>query len=156
MIDAVRAQTWQNWELVIVDDGSWDDTVAGVSGAAPADSRIRLVEHPHTGVSAARNAGIEAATGAYLAFIDSDNASEPDFLTDMMVAMEAEDDDAAFATMKVDHGRLRRSGRTQPDRESLAIANTIDLDTFVVKRDGDRHRGRVRYLLVERSTSTSS
>ena len=135
MIDAVRAQTWQNWELVIVDDGSWDDTVAVVSGAARADSRIRLVERPQTGVSAARNAGIEAATGAYLAFIDSDNAWEPHFLTDMMVAMEAEGDDAAFATVEVDHGRLRAFRQTQPDRESLAIANTIDLNTLVVKRE---------------------
>ncbi|MCR2818076.1 glycosyltransferase [Microbacterium sp. zg.Y1090] len=134
MIDAVRAQSWQNWELIIVDDGSWDDTAAVVTGAAATDPRIRLVEREHAGVSAARNAGIAAANGTYVAFIDSDNAWEPHFLTDMIVAMEADGDDAAFATIEVDHGRLRAFRQTQPDRASLAIANTIDLNTLVVKR----------------------
>jgi GT2 family glycosyltransferase len=71
-IESVRAQVYSDWELVIVDDGSADGTIAFI--AALADARIRLVPLTHQGnVARARNAGLRVADGVYIAFLDSDD-----------------------------------------------------------------------------------
>jgi glycosyltransferase involved in cell wall biosynthesis len=77
---SVRAQTLTDWEWVIADDGSTDDTVRIVEEQAALDPRIRLVRCAHGGPSAARNAAMRAAKGAYFAFLDSDDIWSPDFL----------------------------------------------------------------------------
>ena len=74
-IDSVLAQTFQDLELIVVDDGSSDDSVAVVN--ATRDPRIRLVRQDHEGVCAARNRGIECARGSYIAFLDSDDTWAP-------------------------------------------------------------------------------
>jgi GalNAc5-diNAcBac-PP-undecaprenol beta-1,3-glucosyltransferase len=78
-IESVRRQTHRNIEIVVVDDGSPDNT-ASVIQAIP-ESRIRYVRHDtNKGVSAARNTGINAATGEYIAFIDDDDEWREDKL----------------------------------------------------------------------------
>ncbi|HEY3704759.1 MAG TPA: glycosyltransferase family 2 protein [Terracidiphilus sp.] len=72
-IDSVRAQSHVNWELIVVDDGSSDDTAELIRSNIAEDSRIRYVYQDNTGVSAARNTGIRAATGDLVAFLDSDD-----------------------------------------------------------------------------------
>ncbi len=76
-IESVQAQTYADWELLAVDDGSTDDSAEIVARYAFRDSRIRLVRRPHGGVSAARNAGIAAARGRYCALLDADDAWLP-------------------------------------------------------------------------------
>jgi len=75
-IRSVLAQRYQNFELIISDDGSSDDTVSLIRhrfAAEIAGGRIKLLCNPHRGVSAARNAGLEAAQGEIIAYLDSDN-----------------------------------------------------------------------------------
>jgi glycosyltransferase involved in cell wall biosynthesis len=79
-IDSVRAQTLTDWEWLIVDDGSTDDTVGMIEDHAAVDPRIRLLKQAHAGPSAARNLAMAAATGAYYAFLDSDDVWYPGFL----------------------------------------------------------------------------
>ncbi|HSJ14148.1 MAG TPA: glycosyltransferase [Longimicrobiales bacterium] len=75
-VDSVRAQTFRDWELVVVDDGSTDGSAAAVE--ALADARIRVLRRPHDGnVAVLRNAGATAARGDWLAFLDSDDLWEP-------------------------------------------------------------------------------
>ena len=70
-IDSVLTQTYQDWELIIVDDGSTDDTEAVVKKNT--DKRIRYIKYtPNQGANHARNVGMEAAKGEYFAFLDSD------------------------------------------------------------------------------------
>jgi glycosyltransferase involved in cell wall biosynthesis len=75
-LDSVLAQTWQNWECVVVDDGSTDDTRAVVMSYAERDARIRYIHQEHRGLSAARNTGIERSRGEFLQFLDADDLIE--------------------------------------------------------------------------------
>lgn len=72
-IESVLTQDHVDLELVVVDDGSSDATAALVERIAAHDARVRLVRQANAGVAAARNAGIAASSGRYLAFLDSDD-----------------------------------------------------------------------------------
>jgi glycosyltransferase involved in cell wall biosynthesis len=82
----VLAQTFVDFELLIIDDGSRDDTTEVV--AARDDSRLRLVRTENGGVAAARNRGLDLATGSYVAFLDADDAWRPAKLERQHVAMK--------------------------------------------------------------------
>lgn len=71
-IASVQQQTFTAWEVVVVDDGSTDNT-AEIVKSFLTDTRIKLVSQKNKGVSAARNTGIKAAQGKYVAFLDADD-----------------------------------------------------------------------------------
>jgi glycosyltransferase involved in cell wall biosynthesis len=74
-IRSVQQQTYTNWELIIVNDGSTDDTAKIIAGLN--DPRIQLINQANAGVSAARNHGISAAKGELIAFLDADDLFDP-------------------------------------------------------------------------------
>ncbi|HEX8497318.1 MAG TPA: glycosyltransferase, partial [Actinomycetales bacterium] len=134
-IESVQAQTYGGWELIVVDDGSTDDTPYVLQGLQTFDPRIRVVKGEHAGVSRARNTAIAAATGRYVAFLDSDNTWEPEFLRVSLSAMEHRGLDAAYTAME-----LRDGGRTtyrsfDGGREHLLVGNHIDLNVLVVRAE---------------------
>lgn len=79
-IESVLAQTVTDWELLVTDDGSTDGTAAIVRRFAARDARIRLLQQPNGGLSSARNCALRAATGEFLAVLDSDDLWEPAYL----------------------------------------------------------------------------
>lgn len=85
-LDSVLAQTFPDWEAIVIDDGSSDETARRVEQAASLDPRIRLVAGPARGVSAARNAGLDEARGAFILFLDADDAIAPDHLARLVAA----------------------------------------------------------------------
>ncbi|TAK50766.1 MAG: glycosyltransferase family 2 protein [Gammaproteobacteria bacterium] len=93
-IESVRAQTWTDWELVLVDDGSTDaGTALARAWAAREPQRIRYVEHAghaNLGISASRNAGVAAARGAWVAFLDADDLWLPERLERHAAVIDAE------------------------------------------------------------------
>ena len=76
-LHSVRAQTHANLEIIIVDDGSKDDTLSIAQSHAEADSRVRIVCKPNGGVASARNLGAEHAKAEFLAFVDADDLWAP-------------------------------------------------------------------------------
>src|SRR5437660_252962 len=80
-IESVWAQTYQDFEIIVVDDGSTDETMHTVSCLMQMDDRIRYMQHEsRRGAQAARNTGIRAAHGNWIAFLDSDDHWLPDSL----------------------------------------------------------------------------
>ncbi|MCQ8191125.1 glycosyltransferase family 2 protein [Streptomyces rugosispiralis] len=99
-VESVLAQTYPDWELVVVDDGSTDDTAA-VARSLIADHpgrRIRLLEQANAGVSAARNAGIAATTGRYVLPLDADDMIAPTMLERTVTVLERHPDIAIVST----------------------------------------------------------
>ena len=86
-VDSLLQQTCEDFELILVDDGSPDDCGAICDEYATLDSRVRVIHKPNGGLSDARNAGLEIAQGAYIAFVDSDDWVTPDYLERMLTAM---------------------------------------------------------------------
>lgn len=87
-IESVLSQTYQNWELIIVDDESTDATAGIAKNYAEKDSRIRYVFQTNQKMASARNAGIRQAAGKYVAFLDADNLFLKDKLEDQVAFME--------------------------------------------------------------------
>ena len=135
-IASVQAQSFANWELIIVDDGSTDNT-ADVVTAYLADPRIRYLAQDFSGHSAARNRALEQSRGALIAYIDSDNLWYPHFLEAAVAALAAYPDcDLVYGAL-VSEKHLA-SPRTilfeDFDRGRLLRSNFIDLNTIVHRR----------------------
>ncbi|MDJ0505308.1 MAG: glycosyltransferase family A protein [Nostocales cyanobacterium LE14-WE12] len=88
-IDSVLNQTFTNWELVIVDDGSSDQTFAVVNPYLEKYNNIRYLKHKNKKQCYAKNAGIQASFGKYLTFLDSDDAYKPNHLESRLQYMKA-------------------------------------------------------------------
>lgn len=78
-LESVLSQTLQNWELIIINDGSTDGSGGIVRYFASLDTRIHCLEQENRGLSAARNAGLRLARGTYIVFHDADDYIEPDY-----------------------------------------------------------------------------
>ena len=78
-LDSVRAQTYRELEIICVNDGSIDNSQDILTDVARQDSRVKVIIQENSGVSAARNTGLDVARGDYLTFVDSDDAIESDF-----------------------------------------------------------------------------
>jgi len=77
-LDSIIGQTWKNLDIILINDGSTDDSLSVCRSYAEKDSRITVIDQDNRGVSVARNRGMEIAKGDYFSFIDSDDYIEPD------------------------------------------------------------------------------
>lgn len=87
-IDSVIKQTYPDWEMIVVDDGSKDGSAAIVRRYAEKESRITLLQQPNGGSASARNNGIRHANGQYIALLDSDDLWDSDFLKSQLALMK--------------------------------------------------------------------
>ena len=87
---SVRAQTFPDFETIFVDDGSTDDTANLLEKAVAEQPQFRLISQANAGVSAARNAGLDAATGEFVFFADPDDVLRPTMLAKGVAALEAD------------------------------------------------------------------
>lgn len=108
-VDGLLAQTYQNLEIILVDDGSTDESPALCDAYAAQDPRVKALHQPNSGIAAARNAGLAAATGSWIGWVDPDDRVEPDFFSYLL-----ENALAAGADMAVCGIQAFQNGRAQP------------------------------------------
>ncbi|MBT2887015.1 glycosyltransferase, partial [Streptomyces sp. McG5] len=125
-------QTMRDLEVVMVDDGSTDSSARIAQAHAARDSRFRLVQQENAGLGAARNTGVRHATGAYLAFVDSDDVIPEDAYALMLDTLERSGSD--FVTGNVH--RLKTDGTTEQSPMFRRAMSTTRLTTHVL-RDWD-------------------
>jgi len=99
-VDSVLAQTYSDWELIIVDDGSTDTSGKIADRYAATDPRITVLHVSNGGLSYARNTGIDISTGQYICFLDSDDALHPQAIRIMTDAVTNTNADIVIAGMK--------------------------------------------------------
>ncbi len=123
-IDSVFAQTFSDFELIIVNDGSTDHTAKIVKSYA--DPRIVLVEQENGGPSAARNMAIQYASGKYLAILDSDDLWLPDYLKKMLGIFQSDPKiDFAYPNAEL-FGTPYWNGKRFMDRDPSSLPITLD------------------------------
>ena len=109
-IDSILAQTFTDFELILVDDGSPDNCPALCDAAAAKDARIRVIHQKNGGLSAARNAGLDAARGAWIGFVDSDDYIAPEMYEALYYAVQSTGADLALC----DYAEVDETGAPCP------------------------------------------
>ena len=121
--DSLRTQTLEDWEALIVDDGSTDATARLAEQASARDARFHLLRQENAGVSAARNHGLREARGTYILFLDSDDTLTTDSLRSFCETLDRTGADAAI-------GRLQSFGAVEEKyngyADALSKRETID------------------------------
>ncbi len=153
-LDALQAQTFADWEAIVVDDGSADGTAALAESYAARDARIRVQRQANGGVSRARNAGIALARAPWLFFLDADDwVVAPAFALLLAAAAADPQADAVYGGyVRVDDaGRelARQLPRHEPDLFPLfARTCAISIHTCIVKRELVQRAGGFDETLV--------
>ena len=96
-LESICAQTWKNIEIILVNDGSKDESFSVCEQFREKDARIVLVDKSNTGVSDTRNCGMTLAKGKYVQFVDSDDYLDPDFTERLVTAAEENSADLVIA-----------------------------------------------------------
>ena len=125
-IGSVRAQTMADWEMLIVDDCSLDRTAAVVEKLAGEDRRLRLIRRRQNGGPArARQAGLDAAGGRYIAFLDSDDMWLPSKLERQLAFMQAKRAALCYTSFRRISEDGTRVGRPRPIPASLSYSQLL-------------------------------
>jgi glycosyltransferase involved in cell wall biosynthesis len=139
-VASISAQTYDHWELWIVDDGSRDATASVVAGFLK-DPRIRLLQTGGKGVAAARNAAMKQATGRLFAYLDSDNSWQPEYLEIAASHLLEHDLDLVYSALKANDGWRTRYVGADFDYADLSHRNFIDINVMVNRRELYDRRG---------------
>jgi len=103
-VESVRQQTCTDFELLIVDDGSTDDTLEIVQALAAGDARVKILPSPHAGPAVARNIGLQHASGQFLALLDSDDVWDPSYLSKQLSLLHQRPEIAIVSANVVSRG----------------------------------------------------
>ena len=117
-LNTVCGQSYKNLEIILVDDGSTDNCLQICEEFAERDDRIKVIHQSNQGVSAARNTGLDAATGDYIAFVDSDDYIHPEMYERLYSLLKKHDADmsACFSRGCWD------SNYAEPPRDDIEIS----------------------------------
>ena len=116
-LERLRSQTWPDLEIILVNDGSTDGSGQLCAAAARVDGRIRFLDRPNGGVSAARNAALAAAKGDYLQFSDSDDLLTPDATETLVRAAQVTGADLVISHFfRVDGEKQAQRGHIKGER----------------------------------------
>lgn len=129
-LDSIITQTYRELEILVVDDGSKDSTGEICDAYAHKDDRIRVIHQANRGLSGARNAALEIATGEYIGYVDGDDYIEPDMYEHMVTACQRED-----AQLAVCSYRQIGDGRQQVySGEQFVLTKEEALEVYICDR----------------------
>lgn len=137
-VRSVLNQTFRDFELILIDDGSTDGSGELCDGLAQTDDRVRVIRQENAGVSAARNAGLDAAKGEYIGWVDSDDLIEADMFQRLVCLAESYGADIA----QCQHDRasqLKGSNRT----EAVEILEGPGFVRRMLTKQGDQYTNQV-------------
>lgn len=126
-IDSILAQSFQDFELVAVDDGSTDGTADILNGYASLYGNMHVLSQTNSGVAAARQKGLDNASGEYTIFVDADDWIEPDMLEKLLDKAREDNADMVMADMLEDHpwGTERTVQRPASLRPEIVMAQML-------------------------------
>lgn len=101
-LDSIKVQSFRDFEVILVEDGSTDNSLEILVSYRNGDNRFLLLQQGHSGVSAARNTGLKYATGDYVCFVDADDQLAPTYLEDLYYAMGEHSDSSMGGFKKID------------------------------------------------------
>ena len=104
LADSLKAQTYENFEAIFVDDGSTDGSYDLLKRIAKTDDRFKVIRQENTGQSGARNTGIKNANGEFISFVDSDDEVAPDFIFELVKGIL----DSDLSVVGMHYKRLRQ------------------------------------------------
>lgn len=116
-VQSVCSQTYENLEIILVDDGSTDNSGKICDKLAGKDERIKVIHKANGGLSSARNEGIKAATGKYIAFVDGDDWIDESMYEDMLRAIQTFDTDLAVCNYK----EVSKSGIRDTSTDAVTV-----------------------------------
>jgi len=126
-IASALAQTHGDFELIVVDDGSTDDTIDVVHRTAAGDPRVIVMSSPHGGPAAARNVALEAARGRYLALLDSDDVWMPSYLEEQIRLLEQTPDCAIVTANAINRGGVLDGRPIWPQTSGVRVMTMRDV-----------------------------
>ena len=127
-VGSLTDQTYGNLEIILVDDGSTDDTPEICDRLAETDSRIAVVHKPNGGVSSARNAGIGTAGGEYITFADADDYVDPGHIEGLLRLIRQHDSDVAVCGFISEDEKQASGPRKRSCSDSNDAANEVCYD----------------------------
>lgn len=152
LIQELFHQSYQTIEIIAIDDGSSDNSLQVLHNLAKADKRLKVIHQENAGVSAARNRGIDLATGKYLIFIDSDDEILPDFVEALVGAMQ-KNPNAVLAVVGRKYKKLREGKAStlymQPRRSRRAGESLSSYVTHLMILDGRMYGMTGRAFIAE-------
>ena len=133
-LDSVLTQTYKNLEIILIDDGSTDDSKTIVDSYAKKDKRIKIIHQKNAGQSAARNKGLKEATGDYISFIDGDDKIKPSFIEDLLNAYQ---DSTAISVCGIHYKRLKNK-----------TAEDVYINPLRARKSNESKKAYILYLLA--------
>lgn len=122
-LDSVVAQTFTDFEAIIINDGSTDDCARIAASYASSDARFRLIGQPNKGPSEARNTGLKIARGEYIAFIDSDDCVAPTFLETLVSIIQEQQADIACCSFQNIDESYKAESEKNADNKVAKVAS---------------------------------
>ena len=129
-IESILGQTYQDLEVLLVDDGSVDDSLQICRKYAQEDDRIIVLTKENGGQGSARNMALDIMTGAYISFVDADDRIKPQMLEDMVGQLEEQEADLALCYIQTIDQKGRENAR--PDHSPEVYSNTELMREYLV------------------------
>lgn len=128
-IESILAQTYRNVEVIIVNDGSKDQSLAVISDLICSHHNVKVINQKNQGLSVARNTGIDVATGKYITFVDADDKIKPDFVSSLYQIADRTGADIVRGSFRDFNGNIPKDW--VPDFNVPTNCGTIVLDQFL-------------------------